>query len=102
MADSRPAPGPFTHTSTVLIPCSMAFLAAFSEAIWAANGVLFLEPLKPWLPELDQQTTFPFPSVMVTMVLLKEASMCATPTGMFFFSFLGPLLLGPAISPPDL
>src|SRR5208283_3882266 len=45
-AASRPAPGPFIYTSTVLMPCSIAFFAAFSAASCAAKGVLFLEPLK--------------------------------------------------------
>ena len=35
-ADSRPEPGPETSTSRVFIPCSPAFLAASSAAIWAA------------------------------------------------------------------
>jgi hypothetical protein len=32
-------------------------------AVWAAKGVLFLEPLKPQTPEEDQAITFPFKSV---------------------------------------
>ena len=31
--DSRPEPGPLTSTSTVFMPCSIACLAAASEAI---------------------------------------------------------------------
>ena len=50
IADSLPAPGPFTTTSTSLRPLSAAFLAALSAAMPAANGVDFFEPLKPALP----------------------------------------------------
>ena len=54
MADSRPAPGPFTFTSTVRTPCSCASCAAFCAATCAANGVPLREPLKPMRPALDQ------------------------------------------------
>ena len=73
MAASRPAPGPLTNTSTCLSPMSMAFRAAFSAAVCAANGVLLREPLKPTLPALAQETTLPVLSVSVTIVLLKVA-----------------------------
>src|SRR5512137_1018489 len=66
----------------------MAFWAAFSDAIWAANGVLLREPLKPTLPALAHVTTLPVPSVMVTMVLLKVAWMQAIPCVTPFPSFL--------------
>ena len=33
---SRPVPGPWTSTSSVLMPCSCAFFPASSAAIWAA------------------------------------------------------------------
>lgn len=46
-ADSRPAPGPFTHTSRVFIPCSAAFFPASSAATCAAYGVDLRDPLKP-------------------------------------------------------
>ena len=39
-------------------PCSIAFFAASSAAIWAAKGVLFLDPLKPWVPALDQAVSY--------------------------------------------
>jgi hypothetical protein len=58
---------------TSFIPCPKAFWAAFSAAIWAAKGVLLRDPLNPTLPALAQVTTFPVPSVMVTMVLLNVA-----------------------------
>ena len=51
----------------------MAFLAAVSAASWEAKGVLFLDPLNPLLPELDQVITLPAVSVIVTIVLLNEA-----------------------------
>src|ERR1700761_2203013 len=40
------------------------------------------------MPADDQLMALPWVSVMVTMVLLKVAATCATPTTMFFFSFL--------------
>ena len=54
----------------------------------AAKGVLFLEPLKPEPPEVAQQIVFPCLSVMVTIVLLNEEWIWATPsvtTFLFFF-----------------
>ena len=59
IAASRPAPGPFTNTSTVFNPCSIAAFAAVSAASPAANGVLFLEPLNPNSPALAQDKTLP-------------------------------------------
>ena len=79
MAVSRPEPGPFTSTSTLRTPCSMAARAAFSAASWAANGVDLREPLKPTLPADAQEMMLPSVSVMVTIVLLNELLMCATP-----------------------
>src|SRR5262249_19868269 len=52
IAASRPDPGPRTYTSTCFKPTSIALRAAFSAAVWAANGVLLREPLKPALPAL--------------------------------------------------
>ena len=69
------------------MPCSMAFRAASWAASWAAKGVPFRDPLNPCTPAEDQDTTLPAGSVMVTRVLLKVARMCATPAGIFFFSF---------------
>jgi hypothetical protein len=43
--------------------------------------------LNPLHPALDQLTTFPLRSVIVTMVLLNVAWIHATPTGTFFFTF---------------
>src|SRR5688572_17515676 len=73
IAESRPEPGPFTFTSSVRIPTSRARVAAVEAACCAANGVPLREPLNPREPALDQHTTFPSRSVIVTTVLLKEA-----------------------------
>src|SRR6185437_15427048 len=86
-ADSRPAPGPLTSTFTVRNPDSLALLAAVSEACCAANGVPLRDPRNPSEPELDHDSTFPMGSVMVMMVLLKDACTWTTPTGTIFFSF---------------
>src|SRR5262245_41181622 len=70
------------------MPCSIALWAASSAASCAANGVDLREPLNPFTPADDQATTLPETSVIVTMVLLKEAVMCAIPLWMFFLTFL--------------
>src|SRR5690606_23841492 len=85
-ADSRPEPGPQTSTSRVRMPCSCAFLAASSAAIWAANGVDLRDPLKPWAPADDQAMALPCASVMVIMVLLKVELTWAVPDEMFLRS----------------
>src|SRR5580765_8435541 len=79
IACSRPAPGPFTFTSTSSMPCLRASDAAFSAARPAANGVLLRAPLNPTVPADAQLSVSPLVSVMVTIVLLKVALMCATP-----------------------
>src|SRR5690606_12059710 len=86
IAASRPAPGPFTITSTVLMPCSMAARAAASAAICAAYGVLLREPLNPTFPALAQEIVFPCGSVIVTIVLLNVDRMWAMPLSTFFRS----------------
>ena len=73
IADSRPAPGPFTKTSTDFRPCSIAAFAAVSDADCAAKGVDFLEPLKPSSPADAQEMVLPCASETVTIVLLKVA-----------------------------
>ena len=91
MAASRPPPGPFTLTSMELNPSAMASSAAFLAASVAANGVLFLEPLKPKVPELHHEMVFPNLSVKVMMVLLKVALTKPMPSGstlVFFFFFV--------------
>src|SRR5437016_2482856 len=73
IAESRPEPGPFTLTSSDRMPASRARLAAVTAACCAAKGVPFREPLKPSEPALDQHTTLPSRSVIVTVVLLNDA-----------------------------
>ncbi len=73
MAASLPAPGPFTRTSTVRSPWSIACLAALSPARWAAKAVDFLDPLKPIAPALLAAMALPAGSVSVMIVLLKVA-----------------------------
>jgi hypothetical protein len=63
-------------------------------ASWAANGVPFLAPLKPDVPELAQQMVLPFWSVMVTTVLLKVDWMWATAWLISFLAFFLALACG--------
>ncbi|CCB87231.1 putative uncharacterized protein [Parachlamydia acanthamoebae UV-7] len=90
-ADSRPAPGPFNLTSTSRIPTDIANFAASCAATVAANAEDLREPEKLTFPALAHETTFPFGSVMDTIVLLKVALTCATPDGTcacnFFLGF---------------
>ena len=86
IADSRPGPGPLTVTSTVFKPCSIAALAAVSDAICAANGVDFFDPLNPSAPADDHDKALPNSSVIVTIVLLNVERICATPFSIFFFT----------------
>lgn len=83
-------PGPFTLTSKFLTPYSSAALPACSAATCAANGVLLREPLNPTPPDVAQERAFPWRSEIVTIVLLKEAWICATPQQHFltFYEFL--------------
>src|SRR6476619_8658189 len=97
-ADSRPEPGPATFTSTDRIPASFALFAAVMEACWAAKGVPLRDPRNPSEPELDQASTLPTVSVMVTMVLLKDACTWTKPTGTFFFSFFLKLFFFPVFA----
>src|SRR3954453_9043026 len=64
----------------------MPLRAAESAVTCAANGVDLREPLNPAEPADSQQTTLPSVSVIVTIVLLKEVLMWATPYEMFFFT----------------
>src|SRR5262249_8133761 len=86
IADSRPDPGPLTRTSSERMPTVFAALPAFSAACVAANGVPLRDPLKPMPPALDHATTFPSVSVIVTVVLLNDAWMCARPAWTTRFS----------------
>src|SRR5262245_60056966 len=87
-ADSRPGPGPRTRTSTVRSPYSCAATPAFSAATCAANGVLLREPRKPEPPDVAQASVLPWRSVIVTIVLLNDAWMCATPSETWRLTFL--------------
>src|SRR6266513_3611160 len=87
-ADSRPGPGPLILTSSFLTPHSCAALPADSAATWAANGVDLREPLKPAPPDVAQDKALPWRSVMVMIVLLNDAWICAMPSEMFFLTFL--------------
>src|SRR5215475_14629834 len=87
-ADSRPGPGPLIRTSRFLTPHSCAALPAASAATCAANGVDLREPLKPAPPEVAHDSALPWRSVMVMIVLLNDAWMCAMPSATFFFTFL--------------
>src|ERR1051325_1441744 len=80
MADSRPLPGPCTRTCTRRSPRFIASRPQFSAATVAANGVLFLEPLKPALPAEPHARALPFRSVMVISRLLNVAEMWAMPS----------------------
>src|ERR1700684_925073 len=87
-ADSRPAPGPLTRTSTDFIPYwSRATPAAVIAACWAAYGVPLRDPLKPEEPAEAQLTTRPSGSVSVMIVLLNVAWMHTRPCGTIRFSF---------------
>ena len=70
-AVSLPDPGPLTWTVKVLKPCSKALAPASSAATWAAYGVDFLEPLKPFAPAEDQEITLPLSSAIDIIVLLN-------------------------------
>src|SRR5262249_49990595 len=89
-ADSRPGPGPLMRTSTFFTPNSCAARPARSDAICAANGVDLREPLKPALPEVAHDSVLPWRSVMVTIVLLKDACTWAMPSDTFFLTFFPP------------
>ena len=86
-AVSLPDPGPFTSTDKVFIPKSKALEAAASAAIWAAYGVDFLDPLKPFWPAEAQEITFPLVSAIEIIVLLKVDCTYAIPFKIFFLIF---------------
>src|SRR6185436_15677348 len=87
-ADSRPGPGPLMRTSRFFTPHSCAARPACSAATCAANGVDLREPLKPAAPEVAHESALPCRSVIVMMVLLKDAWTWAIPSATFFFTFL--------------
>ena len=86
-AVSRPDPGPFTSTDKTFIPISNALAAAASAATWAAYGVDFRDPLKPFWPADAHETTFPLVSAIETIVLLNVDWTYAIPFKIFFFPF---------------
>src|SRR5690606_41289865 len=86
--DSRPGPGPLMRTSSVLMPYSCATRPTLSAATCAANGVDLREPLKPAPPDVAQDRALPWRSVIVMIVLLKDAWTCAMPSETFFLIFL--------------
>src|SRR6476646_5492233 len=87
-ADSRPGPGPLIRTSRFFTPHSCAARPADSAATCAANGVDLREPLKPAPPDVAQDSALPCRSVIVMIVLLKDAWMCAMPSDTLFLTFL--------------
>ena len=90
IADSLPEPGPWTRTTRLRTPMAWASRPACSAAMVAANGVDFLDPLKPAVPADAQTSTSPDWSAMVISVLLKVALMWATPSAATtFLVFLG-------------
>src|SRR5579863_2337990 len=62
-------------------------LAAFEAACCAAKGVPLRDPRNPSDPELFHDRTLPFMSVMVTIVLLKDACTYTKPWGTCLRSF---------------
>src|SRR5665213_71012 len=88
MADSRPEPGPCTRTFTRRTPAENASRPACSPATVAANGVDFLDPLKPAFPDELHEIVLPRLSVIVIVVLLNVADTCARPSAStIFFTF---------------
>src|SRR5512139_3343134 len=85
---SRPGPGPLMRTSRFLTPHSCAARPARSAATCAANGVDLREPLKPAPPDVAHDSALPWRSVIVMIVLLKEACTWAMPSDTDFFAFL--------------
>src|ERR1700687_4307159 len=79
--------------------------AAFDAACWAAKGVPLRDPRNPSDPELFHDKTLPFMSVIVTIVLLKDACTYASPWGtclrsFFLKVFFLPFFSGAAAAPP--
>src|SRR5690606_32002267 len=71
---------------------------AFSAATWAANGVDLREPRKPAPPEVAHDSALPWRSVMVMIVLLKEAWTCAMPSVTTRLTFFLVLVAGLAMA----
>src|SRR5690606_36987161 len=63
-------------------------------------GVFFLEPRNPIFPAEDQEITSPFLLVREMMILLKDATTCASPVdSTITLRFLAVLVLAFAIVP---
>ena len=88
MACSRPGPRPFTSIWSDWMPKLETWLMARSAATLAAYGVDFLAPLKPDDPALAHASTWPFGSVMETIVLFSVAEMHARALGTLRLVFL--------------
>src|SRR5437879_12550129 len=73
-------------------------LAAFEAACWAANGVPLRDPRNPSDPELFHDRTLPFMSVIVTIVLLKDACTYTNPWGTCLRSFFLKVFFLPFLS----
>src|SRR5688500_6727146 len=76
------------RTSRFFTPYSSAARPADSAATCAANGVDLREPLKPAPPDVAHDSALPCRSVIVMIVLLNEAWMCAIPSETLFLTFL--------------
>src|SRR5215467_7376853 len=87
-ADSRPGPGPLMRTSRFFTPYSCAARPADSAATCAAKGVDLREPLNPAPPDVAHDSALPCRSVIVMIVLLNDAWMCAMPSETLFLTFL--------------
>ena len=92
IALSRPDPWPFIRICTLFNPELNASKAAFSAAVWAANGVPFLAPLKPALPADAQEIVSPVKLVIVTIVLLNVDWILTIPVATVFLSFFAVVL----------
>src|ERR1700748_3339147 len=73
-------------------------LAAFEAACCAAKGVPLRDPRKPSEHDLSHEITFPAMSVMVTIVLLKDACTCTSPCGTCLRSFFLNVFFLPFVS----
>jgi len=71
-------------------PVILGKAARFVRSNLRGKGGALRLPLKLTFPALAQEIVLPVGSVMVIRVLLNDALMCATPTGIFFRSFCLP------------
>src|SRR5215218_8327917 len=85
MADSRPAPGPLTRTSSSRTPNLDALAAHSSAARWAANGVLLRLPLNPTVPADALHSTSPI--VLLNVLCTWAIPRLTLRRAFFFFDF---------------